>query len=288
MGAPQKDEDGPVADAEFRFSWSDFRQIAAIVHADAGIVLGDSKAHLVYSRLAKRLRAIGLRNFRDYCALVRSESGIDERQRLIAAMTTNVTRFFREPHHFEFLSEHVLPKLAERARTSGRIRIWSAGCSSGEEPYSIAITLAEALAHLSQYDVLILATDIDQEVLERATVGSYPAREIEDIPRHLRQRWFSSGRRDGAEFGVAESLRELIRFKELNLLGKWPMQGKFDAIFCRNVLIYFDEATQNEVWSRFAGCLQPGGHLFIGHSERIPMDIQPFELVSQTTYRLVR
>lgn len=279
-------DSAPIADTEFPFTWSDFRQIAQIVHAEAGIVLGESKAHLVYTRLVKRLRAIGLRSFRDYCALVRGEDGTDERQALIAAMTTNVTRFFREPHHFELLEREILPKIAERVRAGGRLRIWSAGCSSGEEPYSIAMTVANAIPDPWQRDVLILATDIDPEMLARGRAASYPARSAEDIPADFRRRWVDEG--GGNErCTIAEPIRRIVRFKELNLLGHWPMAGKFDVIFCRNVLIYFDEPTQNTVWKRFSERLMPGGHLLIGHSERIATDDLPFDLVAQTSYRLV-
>lgn len=282
-----KDAD-PIADSEFPFTWSDFRKIAAIVHAEAGIVLGESKAHLVYTRLVKRLRAIGLRSFRDYCALVHSTEGTEERQALIAAMTTNVTRFFREPHHFEFLGEEVLPKLADKVRAGGRLRVWSAGCSSGEEPYSIAMTIASAIPNAWDCDVLILATDIDPEMLARGRLASYPARGAGDIPLDCRRRWTESDPGDKSRLLICEPVRRLVRFKELNLLGHWPMTGKFDVIFCRNVLIYFDEATQNQVWRRFADRLQPHGHLMIGHSERILADDLPFELVSQTAYQMVR
>lgn len=282
-GTSQRDH--AVQNAEFAFTWSDFRQIAALVHADAGIVLGEGKANLVYSRLAKRLRAIGLRNFREYCELVTSTDGADERQAMIAAMTTNVTRFFREPHHFEFLSQNVLPQLARKAQAGGRVRIWSAGCSSGQEPYSIALTVLEAIPDADRRDVLILATDIDPNMLARGEKAVYRVDEAREIPMPVRGRWTQTNGADGT-FSLSADARAIVRFKELNLLGPWPMQGHFDVIFCRNVMIYFDEDTQNRIWSRFASSLVPAGHLCIGHSERISVDRQPFDLVAQTVYRL--
>ncbi len=276
-----------VANAEFAFTWSDFRQIAELVHAGAGIVLGDAKVNLVYSRLAKRLRAIGLRSFREYCEYVASVEGLDERQAMIAAMTTNVTRFFREPHHFDYLSRKLLPGIAEKALSGGRVRIWSAGCSSGQEAYSIALTVLQAISDADRRDILILATDIDPEMLSRGRNAVYPIREAREIPAELRAKWTTTdGRGSDATFSLSPEARAIVRFKELNLLGPWPMQGRFDLIFCRNVMIYFNENTQNAIWSRFASALSLSGHLCIGHSERIATDRQPFELIAQTTYRL--
>jgi chemotaxis protein methyltransferase CheR len=275
-----------VADGEFAFTWSDFRQIAELVHSEAGIVLTETKANLVYSRLAKRLRAIGLRSFREYCALIEGSDGADERQAMIAAMTTNVTRFFREAHHFDYLKKHILSNLQDAIRKGYRVRIWSAGASSGEEAYSIAVTVLEAIPEAAEQDVLILATDIDPEMLRRGEAGIYQARQFGDVPADIKKKWFRSVARNGeAEFEVAPELRALVRFKELNLLHEWPMTGRFDVIFCRNVMIYFDEPMQNEVWRRFARQLPPGGLLCIGHSERIVGATLPFELVGQTVYR---
>jgi chemotaxis protein methyltransferase CheR len=275
-----------VPDGEFPFTWADFRQIAELVHSEAGIVLTETKVNLVYSRLAKRLRAIGLRTFREYCALIQGESGVDERQAMIAAMTTNVTRFFREVHHFDYLRARVLPDLLEGARKGGKVRIWSAGCSSGEEAYSIALTILELEPGAADMDVRILASDIDPEMLRRGATGIYAVRQMGDIPQELRRKWFTivqgSG---GAELEVGEDMHELVRFRELNLLREWPMRGVFDVIFCRNVMIYFDDDTQNTVWDRFAEILRPGGTLCIGHSERIGVGGHPYDLVGQTIYR---
>jgi chemotaxis protein methyltransferase CheR len=276
-----------VSDGEFPFTWSDFHQIAQLVHSEAGIVLTETKANLVYSRLAKRLRTIGLRSFRDYCALIVGVEGADEHQAMIAAMTTNVTRFFRESHHFDYLKKRVLPSLLEAARKGGKVRIWSAGTSSGEEAYSIALTILDIMPEAAGLNVRILATDIDPEMLRRGKAGLYQIHQVAEIPAEQRKRWFHPVMQgEDGEFEVAPALRTLVRFKELNLLYEWPMSGRFDVIFCRNVMIYFDDDTQNEVWSRFSGVLQPGGILCIGHSERISMANHPFELVGQTVYRL--
>lgn len=274
-----------VPDAEFAFTWSDFRQISALVHADAGIVLGEAKVNLVYSRLAKRLRTIGLRSFRDYCEFIASTDGVDERQAMIAAMTTNVTRFFREPHHFDYLSQHIMPILIGKLQAGERVRLWSAGCSSGQEPYSIALTVLAAIPDAAKHDLLILASDIDPHMIARGRAASYPLGEAREIPADIRVRW-TRNRNTESIFTLAPEVQSLVRFKELNLLGPWPMQGRFDVIFCRNVMIYFDETTQSTIWNRFANAMATSGHLCVGHSERINSDRLPFDVVAQTVYRL--
>jgi chemotaxis protein methyltransferase CheR len=256
-----------MVQGEFAFTEADFRRIAAMVHGDAGIALPDAKATLVYSRLAKRLRALGLSSFKDYCALVAGQDGLDERQKMLAALTTNVTRFFREPHHFDHLRQTVLPKLVQRARAGGKVRIWSAACSSGQEPYSAAMVLRAALPEAASLDVKILATDIDPNVVAEAREGVYAETLLTGVPDDYRRRWTTDI--GGGRVALADELRELISFKELNLIGDWPMKGRFDAIFCRNVAIYFDDATQSRLWSRFTPRLEDGGTLYIGHSERV-------------------
>ncbi|HTT99079.1 MAG TPA: protein-glutamate O-methyltransferase [Rhizomicrobium sp.] len=276
---------GPVTQGEFAFSWADFHKIAALVHGEAGIVLVESKANLVYSRLAKRLRAIGLRSFRDYCALVESEDGIDERQALIAAMTTNVTKFFRESHHFDHLAKVVLPDLAAAARRGERVRLWSSACSSGEEPFSMALTLLSVMPDAAEHDILILASDLDPNMIERGEAASYPIARLDDIPIPMRASLIEV-ESSKSRFRFSDKVRNLVRFRQLNLLHDWPIAGKFQVIFCRNVMIYFDQPTQDGIWSRFANQMTPGGHLYIGHSERIATDTQPFTVAGQTTYRL--
>jgi chemotaxis protein methyltransferase CheR len=255
---------------EFLLTGEDFQQIAAMLLDDAGIYLPQSKATLVYSRLAKRVRALGLENFRDYCELVASSKGIGERQKMLAALTTNVTHFFREPHHFEHLKTQVLPPLLEAAASGARVRIWSAGCSSGQEPFSIALTILSLMPRADCHDVKVLATDIDPYMIEHGLRATYSDAAIAGVPAELRHRYFTSAREGGEKVWTANrQVRTLVVFKELNLNGPWPMKGTFHAIFCRNVAIYFEERTQQTVWSRFAPLLTPAGWLYLGHSERV-------------------
>ncbi len=272
-----------LVEGEFLFTEDDFKQIAQILHSHAGIALAEGKAALVYSRLAKRLRSLGLRSFREYCALVEDKQGVDERQAMMAALTTNVTRYFREPHHFDHLRDVVMPKLDERARRGGRIRLWSAACSNGQEPYSMALTVLQALPDAANLDVKILATDIDPNMIAEGRAGIYREDAVTPIPLDLRRKWFKKAA--GGAWEVADELRTLVSFRELNLIGDWPMKGKFDVIFCRNVVIYFDEPTQERIWSRFAPLLEPGGTLYIGHSERVSgPGANLFETTGLTTY----
>ena len=253
---------------EFKMTTRDFREIAAMLYADAGIFLQESKATLVYSRLIKRLRKLGLDSFQDYIQLVASPAGAAERLEMLSALTTNVTRFFREPHHFDHLRNHALPPLLDAARRKGRVRIWSAACSTGQEPYSIALTLLGLDPNAAGLDIKILATDIDPRVVDEARRGVYSEATLADIPQDLRKRYFTPAEGRG-EWEVAEDMRRLISFRTLNLNADWPMPGRFGIIFCRNVVIYFDEPTQQTVWSRFAAKLEPNGWLYIGHSERV-------------------
>jgi chemotaxis protein methyltransferase CheR len=277
-----------LVEGEFVFTAEDFRHIAHILHTHAGIALNESKAALVYSRLAKRLRVLGLRSFRDYCALVQGVDGVDERQAMTAALTTNVTRFFREPHHFDHLRDVVMPGLAERARAGGRVRLWSAACSNGQEPYSMAMTVLSVLPEAADLDVRILATDIDPNMVAEGITGVYSEETLEAAPALLRHRWFDKAPAHGSNrLSANDTLRRLVSFKELNLIGDWPMRGKFDVIFCRNVVIYFDDATQEKVWNRFLPTMAADATLYIGHSERVSGSaaarLTPSGL---TTYRL--
>jgi chemotaxis protein methyltransferase CheR len=277
-----------LVDGEFLLTSDDFRKIAEILHSHAGIALHEGKAALVYSRLAKRLRSLGLRSFREYCALVEDAGALDERQAMMAALTTNVTRFFREPHHFDHLRDQVMPELAARARAGGRVRLWSAACSNGQEPYSMAITVLSALPEASRLDVKILATDIDPNMIAEGKVGCYREDSVSPVPLDLRRRWFEkTSAADGKIWSVNQELRDMVAFRELNLIGDWPMRGRFDVIFCRNVVIYFDEPTQERIWSRFVPALNPGGTLYIGHSERVSGPATNLlETSGLTTYRV--
>jgi chemotaxis protein methyltransferase CheR len=241
-----------------------------MIHSDAGIDLPESKAPLVYARLAKRLRALGLAAFADYCALVAGPGGASERREMLSALTTNVTRFFREPHHFEHLKTKVLPMLMPPATRNGKVRIWSAACSSGQEPYSIALTILSMWPEAINHDVKVLATDIDPNMIAASQAGEYSEAQIEGVSVDQRRRFFEpSAGEDGAQWRAGEALRRLITFRPLNLIQDWPMRGVFDAIFCRNVVIYFNEATQQKLWEKFLPRLEQGGYLYIGHSERV-------------------
>ncbi len=258
----------PLVEGEFIFTAEDFRHIAQTLHAHAGIALTESKAALVYSRLAKRLRALGLRSFRDYCALIEDAKGVDERQAMTAALTTNVTRFYREPHHFDHLRSQVMPELAARARAGGRVRLWSAACSNGQEPYSMALTVLDVLPEAAELDVRILATDIDPNMVAEGHAGVYSEELLAPVPSSGRKHFVPIADKPGY-FSADDTLRRLVSFRELNLIGDWPMRGRFDVIFCRNVVIYFDDATQEKIWNRFVPIMTPGGMLYIGHSERV-------------------
>ncbi|MFI5016119.1 MAG: CheR family methyltransferase, partial [Hyphomicrobiales bacterium] len=207
-----------LANGEFVLSSRDFKQIAATLHADTGIHMPESKTALVYSRLGKRLRALGLRSFREYCALICGNDGADERQRMIAALTTNVTNFFRELHHFDHLKRVVLTPLIQSARRGGRVRLWSSACSSGQEPYSIALTILSLMPDAAKFDVKILATDIDPDMIAAAIRGVYTETALAGVPPALRQRWFKRAPgQNGKAWSVAEELQQLVAFRELNL-----------------------------------------------------------------------
>jgi chemotaxis protein methyltransferase CheR len=278
-----------LIDGEFPLTKEDFRQIAGIAYSDAGIDLNEAKASLVYSRLTKRLRALRLESFRSYCALLANEGAESERQHMVAALTTNVTRFFREPHHFEHVKTNVVAPLVAAARAGGAVRIWSAACSSGEEPYSIALAILSVLPDAASLNVRVLATDIDPDVLRKGHAGVYGEAAMAPVPTDMRHRWFTvqSDGEGGKAWRAGDELRKLVVFRKLNLIGHWPMRGPFHAIFCRNALIYFKEETQLEVWRRFAPLLTPAGRLYIGHSERLFGDAAAmFANEAITTYRL--
>ncbi|MDB5441258.1 MAG: chemotaxis protein [Caulobacteraceae bacterium] len=259
------------ANREFGFTRQDFQKIIGMLHADAGILLSETKAPLVYSRLVKRLRVLGVGNFARYCALVESAADGVERQEMVSALTTNVTSFFREPHHFEHLKAQVLPQLLEPVRRGGRLRIWSAGCSTGEEPYSIALSILEAMPDAASLDVRVLATDINQTVLTTGETGQYDERALAPVSRRLLADWFVSTRgADGRKtLAVGADLRALVTFRSLNLREPWPMTLPYQAVFCRNVLIYFDDAGQADVQQRIGRLLTRSGRLYLGASERI-------------------
>lgn len=279
----------PQPSSEFTISDREFRLFQDLVKASTGIDLTEHKRNLVCSRLSKRLRALGLPSFGRYHDYLIAETGQAELEHFVNAITTNKTDFYRENWHFEFLEQEIVPALKARAARTGerRIRIWSAGCSSGEEPYTIAITLREAIENLSAWDVRILASDIDTEVLARSAKATYPEERVAEIPRPLLERSFLQG--TGEQAGlvqVAQEVRNLVTFRRINLLEEpWPIRTVFDCIFCRNVIIYFDKPTQRRLMERFATYLKEDGYLFLGHSESLYGLSDQFAFLRNTIYR---
>ena len=249
----------------FTLSDQDFESIAEFAHKHFGLAMSSSKKPLVSSRLARRLRKLNFTDFKSYLQELNGPNADSERSELLSLLTTNVTQFFREPHHFDTLRNDVLPPLLERARRGDRVRLWSAGCSNGQEPYTIAMVLKELCPDVEKLDVKILGTDIDPVVVRKASSARYSAEELSQIPREYSAYYTLPGQ-DGT---IREDLRALLTFGVLNLIEPFPFKGKFDAIFCRNVAIYFDTPTQQKVWHAFQRSLNPGGYLFIGHSERM-------------------
>lgn len=269
----------------FNFTNEDFHYLRKLITAHTSIQISEMKREMVYGRVSRRLRQLGLKSFAEYCELLKDERS-EELRNLINVITTNLTSFLRERHHFDYLAEAVLPVLKQTNSTRQRIRIWSAGCSTGEEAYSIAITLWQARRMLQDWDMKILATDIDTRVLEKAREGVYQIQDIEPVPEELRVRAFLRGAGSNAgRVRVKPEIQNLVTFLPLNLTESWPMRGLFDIVFCRNVVIYFDRATQARLFNRFADILAPGGHLFIGHSETLFSISNRFELIGQTIYR---
>jgi chemotaxis protein methyltransferase CheR len=270
---------------EFAFGNEDFEALRRLVKELTGINLSEQKRELVYGRLTRRLRALQLRTFAEYREVLSGDGG-REIAELCNAITTNLTAFFRESHHFEYLREQVLmPRAADPAGTR-RLRIWSAGCSTGEEAYSLAMTLIEALPDLRHWDVKILATDLDSDVLERARRGAYAADRVRALGSQRLSRFFSERRvREGLCYEVSPELTALITFKQLNLMHQLPMKGPLDAIFCRNVVIYFDKDTQRELFVRVAQLQRPGDLLFLGHSESLFKVSESYAPIGKTVYR---
>ena len=266
---------------EFSLSEREFGRIKARVYSVAGIALSDAKRTLVVSRLSKILRALGLPSFDAYLDYLDRGGSAKDGQDFVNALTTNLTRFYREDHHFEHLRAHVGALMSERPRGS-RLRIWSAGCSTGQEPYTIALDLLAAFPDLRRWDFKILATDIDTAVIARAGQGLYPESELTGLAPERARLFEKNG--DGT-IRIPAAARELVSFKPLNLIGPWPMKGPFDAIFCRNVAIYFDKPTQGEMFGRFSKMLAPEGFLYIGHSENLGSGGEGFRLVGKTIYQ---
>ncbi|WP_298283077.1 CheR family methyltransferase [Novosphingobium sp.] len=267
------------------YSDADFRAIADMIYAESGNVLPQGKAMLVYSRIAPLVRKSGKQSFADYIELIRNDP--DLRKSAVDALTTNHTFFFREGHHFRHFADHVRPHLVEQLEAGGRARLWSAGCSSGEETWSLVLTLlgedrSQGLRLLKR-DVVLLASDLAAHVLRKAEAAAYAASEIRDLPPKLQANWLKTA---GDSLVVNDEARAIVRFRELNLLGPWPMRQQFDVIFCRNVMIYFDLETKERLVERFVEQLKPGGYLYIGHSERVSGPaVDRIQCVGPTIYR---
>lgn len=269
--------------SEFTYTEEDFRRVQRIIAEHAGISLSEAKKSLVYNRLTKRLRLFGMKAFSEYLDYV-DEHVEEEFSHFVNAITTNLTFFFREEHHFDFLRDVDFPRLMEKNRASKKIRIWSAGCSTGEEPYSLAITVKENIP--AGWDVKILATDLDFNVVAHGKEGVYDQRRVEGMSQKRLNEWFrkGSGENEG-KVRVIDELRDLITFKQLNLMHDWPMKGPFDIIFCRNVMIYFNKETQAILTDRYANYLAEDGHLIIGHSESLFKVSERFNLIGKTIYQ---
>jgi chemotaxis protein methyltransferase CheR len=267
---------------EFAFSEADFRHLVQLAYQYAGIALSDSKRNLLYSRLSRRLRVLGLETFTEYRELLDRDQR--EIENFINSISTNHTKFFREVHHFDHMRTHVAVPFAQNAAVTGnrRLRIWSAGCSSGEEPYTIAVVLKREIRDFRSNDVRILATDIDTDVLTKAERGEFASATIDEVPKPYLE-YFT---RVGDKVVVDAGAKSLITFRRLNLMVEpWPFQGLFDAIFCRNVMIYFDGPTKAKLIQRFVRQIKPGGWLYIGHSESLIGAHPGLQSVGRTIYR---
>jgi len=269
---------------EFEFSAKDFKYISDVIADRTGIVLSEAKHDMVYSRLSRRLRELKLSEFSQYLGIIKSGNE-EEILAFTNAITTNLTSFFREKHHFQYLREKVLPEL-KKIKTDRCIRIWSAGCSSGEEPYSIAMTIRDVFPILDGWDIKILATDLDTNMVQTASTGIYTEERVAGLDKHHLKKWVNRGKgKNEGKIKLSQELRDMITFKQLNLMDEWPLKGPFDFMFCRNVVIYFNKDTQRELFERYADLVAAQGYLFIGHSESLNKVTTRFDLIGQTIYQ---
>ncbi len=275
--SPEKD----VIGREFHFTDQDFTRIRKLIYDHAGINLSDAKKDMVYSRVGRRLRATGLTSFRDYLALLESDHEA-EWEAFVNSLTTNLTSFFREAHHFPILAEHIR-KIKQRRP----IELWCSASSTGEEPYTMAMTVVDLFGSYTP-PVHILATDLDTHVLQKAQAGIYPMERVEKLPPDILKRFFLKGTGSNAGYvRVRRELRDMITFRQLNLLdAKWPIKGPFDAIFCRNVMIYFDKETQYKILRKFVPIMHRDALLFAGHSESFQHAADLFHIQGRTVYAL--
>jgi chemotaxis protein methyltransferase CheR len=272
----------PAHSRDFRMTDEDLRRITLRGQMAFGIELGESKRQMIYSRLSRRLRALGMSRFSDYLDFLDTPEGAPEHEMFANALTTNLTAFFRESHHFD----HFEHEMQGTARQPGRLRIWSAGCSTGEEPYSLAMILQAHADKLGNRDRRILATDLDTGVLETASRGVYSAERLKGMPQRFRGPAFLGAAGPEGQT-ISEAVRNLVVFRALNLISAWPFKGKFDVIFCRNVLIYFSVEMRDRLINRFTELLHPRGLLYLGHSESILGSHPELSPEGHTIYRRV-
>lgn len=271
--------------SKYGFDEQHFAQLRELVYTHTGIKLEETKRELVHRRFSPRLKELKMESFSDYIALVKSGDK-DELVKFSNAITTNLTSFFRENHHFDFLKNECFPQLRERNRSSKKIRIWSAGCSTGPEPYSVAMVLREAIPDIDRWDAKILATDIDTQCLSTSAQGHYSEKVVETVSEERKNRWFTKTNVDGEQVYVPkDELKSLITFNPLNLLQPFPFKGNFDVIICRNVFIYFDKPTQQKIIAKFAEHQNLDDYLVVGHSENLSKVTSNYHLVGQTVYQ---
>jgi chemotaxis protein methyltransferase CheR len=274
-----------MSQRQYEFTDKEFSYLQNLAGKLTGIHLADNKRELVYGRLTRRLRALKLSNFTQYIDILEQKDP-NELEQFTNMITTNLTSFFRENHHFEFMTKDAIPELMKARADSKRLRIWSAGCSTGEEPYSIAMAILSEVPQLTNWDFKILATDLDSEVIAHASNGVYGDDRIQGLDKKYLDDYFDRG--SGANSGkvrVRPEVRKWITFRRLNLMDNWPMSGPLDIIFCRNVVIYFDKPTQTKLFDKFCNILADDGRLFVGHSEALYKVTNRFELLGKTIYK---
>jgi chemotaxis protein methyltransferase CheR len=274
----------PIDYYSLRLSSKQFDKISRLVYQISGIDLHEGKEELVKARLLKRLRYLKISDFDQYLKYMANDKSGNEFGAMVDMLTTNKTNFFRESEHLTFLREEVIPGLVKRP-----IRIWSAGCSSGEEPYSIAIVLNEVIPDIGNRDIKILATDISDRMMERARQGLYDEETIKTVPPQLKRKYFNhTDAGSGHKYRVSTRLQSIVSFAKLNLMESWPMSGPFDVIFCRNVMIYFDKPTQETLVRRFWSLLREGGYLLVGHSESLNFLTHDYRYLKPAVYQKIK
>lgn len=261
----------------------DFKYISDLVYYYSGINLHEGKKELVRARLCKRLRDLDLHSFRAYCDYIKEYGGADEVTILLDTLSTNLTCFFREQRHFDFLQRE-MPNIIRENKKQGRLRLrlWSTACSSGEEAYSLALIVAEYLQQFPNLDAKILGTDVSAAILRQASAGIYRKEKLRDVPLSLKSKYFSFA---NGVYRISDAIKPLVKFRQLNVIGAWPFKGPFDIIFCRNMMIYFDKETQMQLVERLYNYLTSGGYLFVGHSESLIGIRHNFKYVEPTVYK---